>query len=213
MVELERTWFHIFKNQSKPSQEDLAFLRKMLAKTLEGVKNIYGLYPKAVSMDKYDGQDSAYFYSPEAVVEYSFAVGWETDADGFVVDEDGGNQKEIGVDWLDLWTYAGFKDQIMSLPEEYRDMGSEEDYPVYFYDIGSYDYERATIGIHVKKPDPKVEALAQDIHKKFEEKYGEGQKSSYEPEFPMAYSPEQERDVTPEEAMPDDWKDSLRGEE
>ena len=148
------------------------------------------------------------------VIEYAFNVGFEEDADGFVVDKfSGRGPQEIGADWEDLWGY-GFKDEIMNLPEEYRDLGSREDYPVYEYTIGSYDYEMANISISVKKEDPQVESLARDIHKKYEEKYGEGKESSYRPRFPMAYSHEEDKLVTPEEAIPkDDWKESLSGKE
>lgn len=209
------SWEYILK-QNNPSPDDISFMQEMLNQVLSKVGSIYGLVPKQISSENYNGFPSGFYYSPEAVVEFAFKVGFEDDADGFVVDKTSGNGNSIeqGADWENLWGY-GFKDKIMKLPEEYRDMGSIDDYPTYYYDIGAYNYDLATIGIHVKKEDPQIESLVRDIHKKFEEKYGEGKKSSYEPMFPMeAYSPEEDRNITPEEAMPkDDWKDSLRGKE
>ena len=208
------SWERLLKRNA-PSSDDISFMQEMLDEVLSKVGSIYGLVPKQISNQNYEGFPAGYYYSPEAVVEYAFNVGFEKNADGFVVDKTSGsgNPGEQGVDWQDLWGY-GFKNKIMNLPEEYRDMGSREDYPVYYYDIGADNYDRGTIGIHVKKEDPQIESLVRDIHKKFEEKYGEGKKSSSEPMFPMAYSPEEDRNITPEEAMPkDDWKDSLRGKE
>ena len=101
----------------------------------------------------------------------------------------------------------------MNLPEEYRDLGSSDDL-TYNYVIGAYNYDSSTIGIWVKNEDPQIESLARDIHKKFEEKYGEGQESSYKPMFTTAYSPEEDRMVNADEVnIKHDWKDSLRGKE
>tara|TARA_R100000458_G_C8170523_1_gene171187 strand:+ start:37 stop:669 length:633 start_codon:yes stop_codon:yes gene_type:complete len=209
------SWEDMLKKENKPTPDDISFMERMLNEVLSKVGSIYGLVPKQISNQNYEGFPAGYYYSPEAVVEYAFNVGFEENADGFVVDKTSGsgNPAKQGADWQNLWGY-GFKDKIMNLPEEYRDMGSREDYPVYYYDIGAENYDRATIGIHVKKEDPQIESLVRDIHKKFEKKYGEGKTSSYEPMFSMAYSTEEDRNITPEEAMPkDDWKDSLRGNE
>ena len=210
------SWTNILKErvQNQPNSDDISFMKEMLNEVISKVGGIYGLVPKQISDYKYEGFPAGYYYSPEAVIEYAFNVGFEEDADGFVVDKfSGRGPQEIGADWEDLWG-AGVKDEIMNLPEEYRDLGSREDYPVYEYTIGSYDYEMANISISVKKEDPQVESLARDIHKKYEEKYGEGKESSYRPRFPMAYSHEEDKLVTPEEAIPkDDWKESLSGKE
>ena len=115
--------------------------------------------------------------------------------------------------WDETWGLY-LKDEIMKLPEEYRDLGSSDDYPVHLYVLGAYDYEMSNIGIYVKKENPQVESLVMNLNKKYEHRFGKGKESSYKPEFPMAYSPEEGRNITPEEVTPkDDWKDSLRGKE
>lgn len=203
-------WEDILK-QNNPSPDDISFMQEMLNEVLSKVGSIYGLVPKQVS----DRQQKGFYYSPEAVVDYNFAVGFEDGADGYVVDgdfsEQGGNLITSYVDWEFLW--GGFKDEIMSLPEEYRDLGSSDDL-TYYYVIGSHDYEDSTIGIRVKNEDPQIESLARAIHKKFEEKYGEGQESSYKPNVPYGISLEDGRMVNADEVnIKDDWKDSLRGKE
>ena len=194
--------------------DDIAFMREMLNEVITKVGNIYGLVPKQIAQFNYKGFPAGYYYSPEAVIEYAFNVGFEDDVDGFVVDEDITNMSVIEnhEDWNDMWGFH-LKDDIMRLPEKYRDLGSKEDYPVYQYIIGAYDYNMPNIGIFVKKENPQVESLVMNIHKKYEDRFGKG-KSSYEPEFPMAYSTEEGKNITPEEATPkDNWKDSLRGKE
>ena len=204
------SWENILK-LNEPSSDDISFMQEMLDEVLSKVGSIYGLVPKLISDYTYKRFPQGYYYSPEAVIEYAFAVGFEPNADGFVVGES--DTITAGADWEDLWGY-GFKDKIMNLPEQYRDLGSKEDYPVYQYIIGAYNYDLATIGIHVKKENPQIESLAIDIHKKFKEKYGEGKESSYKPMFNTAYSPEEDRLVNIDEVeIKDGWKDSLRGKE
>ena len=117
------SWEDMLKKQNKPTPDDISFMERMLNEVLSKVGSIYGLVPKQISNQNYEGFPAGYYYSPEAVVEYAFNVGFEENADGFVVDKTSGsgNPAKQGADWQNLWGY-GFKDKIMNLPEEYRNM-------------------------------------------------------------------------------------------
>lgn len=219
-------WFKILKNEdemNEPSSDDISFMQERLSEVVNKVGNIYGLELKKVDTESYYGHPAGIFFSPNAIVSYRFAIGFEQygeNTDGFTVDEKYANGDSMNL-WVDWYLEQSpmhsmiLQEWITGLPKEYQDV--ENARPIVTYPIAAdnmSDTYGQHIGIHVKEVNPQIESLVIDTHKKYEEKYGKGGESSYSPLYPMAYSPEEDKNVTPEEAIPkDDWKDSLRGKE
>tara|TARA_A100001201_G_scaffold65123_1_gene61223 strand:+ start:4556 stop:5200 length:645 start_codon:yes stop_codon:yes gene_type:complete len=212
-------WFTIIKEDddwNEPSDDDISFMRERLNEVVNEVGNIYGLELKEIDKTPYSGHPAGLFFSPNAIVTYKFAVGFEQygeNTDGFTLDEDwaDGGSMSLGLDWFDMFN----QEKIKNLPKEYQDV--ENASPVVTYPIAAdnmNDADGQNIGIHIKEENPQIESLVIDTYKKYEEKYGKGKKSSYAPMYSAAYSPNEDRMVNADEVMPkDDWKDSLRGKE
>jgi hypothetical protein len=209
-------WFRIIKEDddwNEPSDDDISFMRERLNEVVNEVGNIYGLELKEIDKKGNTG----WFFSPDAMVTYDFEIGfenWGENTDGFTLDKDwaGGHYMTLGASWSE---FLPSQETIKNLPKEYQDIENSPNVVVYPIAADNQtDTDGQNIGIHVKEPNPQIQSLVIDTYKKYEEKYGKGKETSYKPFWPMAYSPDEDRMVNPDEVLPkDDWKDSLRGME
>jgi len=216
------TWFNILKTQArsgKSKREDIAFLTKLKDEIVKGVESIFN-----VELVEIGDGESKYYISSEVVVEFSPHVGFHVKPLPFRESSLWGNRKETILpdtpnrevfrnEGLDKITFrTSLNDLFGGFMEEAGVAETEDDFNTINYSIGADNmYDAMTFGIYIKEDNPKIEALAEDINRKMEERWPTVHESQYTPRYPMAHSPEEDRNITPEEAMPkDDWKDSLK---